>query len=481
MSVSYFLERPKYYKQDTALHTDMVFHSGCACMTRASRNSGDPTVPTHRTTEYTSAHNLFEMDDPAFDVEVDLQTQSILLAAANHDLSSLRNLLRHSSANVQDSETGFTPLHAAIAACEPGVEDNEGALNGQTNGVANGNADKTAEQKQQIIDVAAKTMKLLFEYGAIWNDLDANGETPGCIANRLGLKELYELCVDAGVRAELLLSRLDEYQPLGDSGSDDEDGEEAEEAKLEEAKEGVESMTIYQESNPGDESTENPNYLASALTFDRDRILDGSANGVMMEWETTLMRRSAELLLPSSGLRVLNVGHGMGIIDGILQEKEPKTHHIIEAHPDVLKRMQGQGWNEKPGVVVHQGRWQDVVPGLLEKGELFDAIYFDTFAEEYKALREFFTEFVIGLLDPAGGADGEGGKFGFFNGMGADRQVVYDVYNKIVEIDLFEAGFDTEWETITVPDLNEQGEWEGVRRKYWVLDKYKLPTCSFIG
>jgi protein arginine N-methyltransferase 2 len=142
--------------------------------------------------------------------------------------------------------------------------------------------------------------------------------------------------------------------------------------------------------------------------------------------------------------------------------------------------MKEQGWDRKPGVVIHEGRWQDVVPGLVEKGDLFDAIYFDTFAEEYKALREFFTEYVIGLLDPAGGADGQGGKFGFFNGMGADRQVAYDVYCKIVEMDLFEAGFDTRWDTVTVPDLDEQGEWEGVRRKYWVLKEYRLPTCTFV-
>jgi protein arginine N-methyltransferase 2 len=418
------------------------------------------------------------MDDPAFDVETDLQTQSILLAAANHDITSLRNLLRNSSANAQDSETGFTPLHAAIAACEPDTDVGAQQVNGDTNGSADG-VSKTREQE---IAGAVSTIKLLFENGAIWNDLDSNGETPGCIAYRLGLKELYELCVDAGVRAELLLSRLAEYQPLGDAESDeDEEDEEEEELEPEETQQGNEVENVSGGIAEGDESTENPNYLASNLTFDRDRILDDSANGVMMEWESTLMQRSAELLLPTSGLRVLNVGHGMGIIDGLFQEKQPKAHHIIEAHPDVLKRMKEQGWHEKPGVVIHEGRWQDIVPSLVETGEMFDAIYFDTFAEEYKALREFSTEFVIGLLDPAGGPNGEGGKFGFFNGMGADRQVAYDVYNKIVEIDLFEAGFDTEWETVPVPDLDEQGEWEGVRRKYWVLKEYKLPTCSFIG
>ncbi|EOA84945.1 Arginine N-methyltransferase 2 [Exserohilum turcicum] len=413
------------------------------------------------------------MDDPAFETETDLQTQSILLAAANHDTESLRNLLRNSSANVQDSETGFTPLHAAIAACEP---DNDNAK--QENVQSNGDA-ANASAESEDVDSAVKTVKFLFENGAIWNDLDSNGETPGCIAHRLGLRELYDLCVDAGVRAEMLLSRLEQYQSLGDDDSDDDDDEE--EIEVGQVEESVETLDLNQGDKNGDESTENPNYLASKLTFDRDRLLDGSGNGVMMEWETTLMRKSAELLAPQEGLRILNVGHGMGIVDGIFQEKKPKAHHIIEAHPDVVKRMKEQGWHEKPGVVIHEGRWQDIVPGLVEKGDMFDAIYFDTFAEEYSALREFFSESVIGLLDPSGGADGEGGKFGFFNGMGADRQVVYDVYNKIVEFDLFEAGFDTEWETIPVPDLDEKGEWEGVRRKYWVLKDYKLPTCSFIG
>jgi protein arginine N-methyltransferase 2 len=425
-------------------------------------------VPFDNVLSVSTAENCHtnRMDDPAFDTETDLQTQSVLLAAANHDIPALRNLLRNTSANVQDAETGFTPLHAAIAACEP-------------------------ESGQPDIDVASKTLKLLFENGAIWNDLDANGETPACIAYRLGLVELYELCVDAGVRAELLLSRLDAYQLFANADSDDEDEDEVENGSdVEDSKGGdnqvdddehVSGAThLDQEQLQGDASTENPNYLASTLTFDRDRLLDDSANGVMMEWETTLMRKSAEHLLPTTGLRVLNVGHGMAIIDTILQEKKPVSHHIIEAHPDVLKRMKEQGWDKKPGVVIHEGRWQDIVPGLVEKGDLFDAIYFDTFAEEYKALREFFTEYVIGLLDPAGGADGQGGKFGFFNGMGADRQVAYDVYCKIVEMDLFEAGFDTRWDTVTVPDLDEQGEWEGVRRKYWVLKEYRLPTCTFI-
>ena len=152
--------------------------------------------------------------------------------------------------------------------------------------------------------------------------------------------------MDAGVRAELLLNRLDGYLPLGDIDSEDEDEEEGEgegenQGESGEVEDNVESATtgiVGDHVTEGDASTLNPNYLSSTLTFDRNKILDASSNGVMMEWETTLMRKSAELLLPETNLRVLNVGHGMGIIDGIFQEKSPKAHHIIEAHPDVLKK-----------------------------------------------------------------------------------------------------------------------------------------------
>ena len=166
----------------------------------------------------------------------------------------------------------------------------------------------------------------------------------------------------------------------------------------------------------------------------------------------------------------------MGIIDTLFQDKKPAVHHIIEAHPDVLAKMKQDGWYEKPGVVVHEGRWQDVLPKLGQSQEeiSFDAIFFDTFAEEYSALREFFSEGVVQFLD-------SNGKFGFFNGLGADRQVCYDVYQKVAEMDLFEAGYDVEWEEIEVPDLEAQGEWNGIRRPYWTLDTYKLPTCAFVG
>ncbi|CAD0100395.1 unnamed protein product [Aureobasidium mustum] len=440
-------------------------------------------------------------EDQAMDIDTDTTEQEILLAATNHDIDSLRRLLRtpKGSANVVDSDTGMTPLHAAIAACEPDADTAQDKKDMDVDEAATLN-DAALEE-----DEALKTVKFLLENGAIWNDLDDNNETPGCLALRLGLKKCYEAMVEAGVRAELLLSRLDGFEMLAQYEDDSE--EEQDEVEGFEIVEGENSdslqasMVEIEESAPelvgpdgtvpatdsvpelvqvdenGQETKVDVNsedYLASHLTFKGDRLLDADKNGVMMSWETDIMQKTVDRLCPEPGLRVLNVGHGMGIIDGIFQDKKVAVHHIIEAHPDVLARMRKDGWYEKPGVKIHEGRWQDVVPKLVEQNEVFDGIYFDTFAEEYKALKEFFTEYVIGLLDPEG-------RFGFFNGLGADRQVCYDVYTRVVEMDLFDAGMDTEFEDIHIPDLDEQGEWEGVRRRYWALDNYRLPTCKFVG
>lgn len=40
---------------------------------------------------------------------------------------------------------------------------------------------------------------------------------------------------------------------------------------------------------------------------------------------------------------------------------QPRSHTIIEAHPDVYKYACSQGWDKKPGVRMVQGRWQDVI------------------------------------------------------------------------------------------------------------------------
>ncbi|PYH43143.1 protein-arginine N5-methyltransferase [Aspergillus saccharolyticus JOP 1030-1] len=444
--------------------------------------------------------------DPSDDliINVDLDIQDLLLAASQHDLAKLRRLIRTNPSpslanpvNARDPETGFTPLHAAVAACEPDddVEEQQQQQQQQeprpVNGAVNGAEEGSASTKTEVEKEVLETVRFLLLEGAIWNDLDKNGETPGCIARRLGLREVYESIVDAGVRAELLLGRLDGYEALDDDEEEEEEEEDEEmqegegevvqeQEEQEQEQEGVPELVdasanaIATEEEPT--TTTNPDvtqsrYLDSGLTFQHDRLLDQDQNGVMMAWETEIMNKSAKALLPTPGLRVLNIGHGMGIVDGFFQEQSPAAHHIVEAHPEVVAEMKRKGWHERPGVVIHEGRWQDVLPALVAEGEMFDAIYYDTFAESYGDFREFFTEQVIGLLE-------QEGKWSFFNGMGADRQISYDVYQKVVEIDLLEAGFDADWEEFDVPTL--EGEWSGVRRPYWAIEKYRLPLCRYM-
>lgn len=461
------------------------------------------------------------------DIDLDTRTQEILLAASNHDLDALKPFLRvPGAASVQDSETGFTPLHAAIAACghaSPHTADNStksihGPVNGTTNGRSHESTETMDEDEEVDIEKAKATIKELFLSGAIWNDLDMNNETPGCLAWRLGQKELYELVVEAGVRAELLMNLMGGYEQLPDEDDDEEEEEEAD-TIIEDSAEhptntdpSANTAPLQPAQNPETSQYQDVTseaYLASNLTFTPSKLLDASSNGVMMSWETPIMELTAKLLAPTPGLRILNIGFGMGIIDRLFAATAPAAHHIIEAHPDVLAQLQaapnsgeeresmgereednfaffGPSWLQKGAGnnVLHEGKWQDIVPKLLEEETVFDVIYFDTFGEDYSQLKTFFTEYVIGLLAPDG-------RFGFFNGLGADRRVCYDVYCRVVELDLCDAGLDVEWVDVDV-DMTDgegkdgmrdghqglgkegEGEWEGVRRRYWTLEKVRF-------
>lgn len=162
--------------------------------------------------------------------------------------------------------------------------------------------------------------------------------------------------------------------------------------------------------------------------------VEGEEVGVMMGWEEPIMRETVHKLCDNYSnagqLKILNVGFGLGIvsllyqrgshtdfflrkIDSLFQNYSPVEHVIIEAHPDVLAFMRKQGWYDKKGVKILEGRWQDFIdtPALLSSGG-FNAIYTDTFSEDYGDLRQFF-EHLPDLL-----ADGQS-RFSFFNGLGA--------------------------------------------------------------
>ncbi len=94
---------------------------------------------------------------------------------------------------------------------------------------------------------------------------------------------------------------------------------------------------------------------------------------VMMDWEKPLMKIGAETVCWNKG-DVLNVGFGLGIVDGYIQELNPKSHSIIEIHPDVHKKILKDSWQKITNVNLYFGDWRD----FLDELPKMDGIYFDT-------------------------------------------------------------------------------------------------------
>jgi len=143
--------------------------------------------------------------------------------------------------------------------------------------------------------------------------------------------------------------------------------------------------------------------------FHDDRIWCEDFNQeVMMDWERPLMQRMAEEVCHNRG-DVLEVGFGMAICAEMIQQLEPRSHTIIECHPQVLPRL--HAWAAaRSNVRIVEGMWQDAIQELEECR--FDGITWDTFGGvdsfNNRQLYPPFFEFVKRTLKP-------NGRFTFFN------------------------------------------------------------------
>ncbi|KAG2173436.1 hypothetical protein INT44_008788 [Umbelopsis vinacea] len=268
-----------------------------------------------------------------------------------------------------------------------------------------------------------------------YNLVDLNEVTAGELALQNGHTDIYEILVAEGSRAELIIRALQAH-----FASDEEKNQ-----------------------------VVNEEYLSQKLHYSDNKLMDENDDAVMMGWEAPLMVEHAKVMCPKEGLDVLNVGFGLGLIDTELQKYKPRHHFIIEAHPDVYAHMKELGWDKKAGVTILFGRWQDVLPTMEQS---FDGIFFDTYGEFYDDLHNFH-EAVPNILN-------EDGIYTWFNGLGATNQFFHDVYCRISEIDLREMGLSTEYIEMKISTADEDGVWENVRQRYWVLDTYKLPICRFL-
>lgn len=300
----------------------------------------------------------------------------------------------------------------------------------------------------------------LLDLGAPWNAIDRQGRCAGNYATDAQHWAVVNMLVDWGVRAELILGMLERsHRDENGASTEIDSGESSASAPAGPAEE---------------EPSTKPDYLRQRLSYSADgkALLDADNDAVMMEWERPLMKAHAQILMEGGPRkRVMNVGFGMGIIDTALQEYQPSQHIIIEAHPDVYKRMLNEKWNEKPGVRICFGKWQDVLPQLISEGVQLDGIFFDTYAEHSLDLEDFHKQMVHLLSKP-------NGVYSFFNGLAPDNLFFHGVACQCVKLQLLQLGLDSDFLPCEIQVKDEV--WEGIRRKYWHgRDTYYLPRCSW--
>lgn len=271
------------------------------------------------------------------------------------------------------------------------------------------------------------TVASLLAAGAPWNALSPSNLSAGDFAMDEGHQAAFDILLNAGIQAELILGTIARKESIKDSKSVD--------------------------------------YLDDRVSFSEDKLMDAESKAVMMAWEKPLMEAHAKAIC-SQGGDVLNIGFGMGLVDMAIQQYSPASHTIVEAHPEVYDRMIRDGWDKKENVKIIFGRWQDVLPELKS----YDGIFFDTYGEYYDDMREFH-DHLPQLLKP-------GGIYSFFNGLCGSNPFFHVVYCQLVSLELQNLGYSTQLIQLPVKDCLGKETWEGVKHKYWELDVYCLPVCQ---
>lgn len=206
----------------------------------------------------------------------------------------------------------------------------------------------------------------------------------------------------------------------------------------------------------------NQEYLNQKLTYTEDgRLIDEYGHAVMMDWEDEIMKQQAAHVCRNGG-DILNIGFGMGIIDTYIEDHRPRTHWIIEGHPDVQKKIIEDGWLKKPHVKVIFKPWQDVLHYLPK----FDGIYFDTWAEDQR----YFDANVKDILKPDG-------TYTFFNNPRGDEKGIHIAEDSFEILKHF---FNFELKEFRIPKIDSIESQRTDGNYYWHPENsiYYSPLCT---
>ena len=140
-------------------------------------------------------------------------------------------------------------------------------------------------------------------------------------------------------------------------------------------------------------------YSEDFLFMKRWKSKTKKGTGTVMEtWEIPIMQKHIDLL-QVEGKDVLEIGFGMGISATMIQNAKPKSHTVIESHPDVLNYFM-EKCPYRDNVKLVPGFWQNVIMSL----DKYDCIFFDTHMDKAE---DFFQLVDLKLR--------ENGKFTYFH------------------------------------------------------------------
>ncbi len=110
--------------------------------------------------------------------------------------------------------------------------------------------------------------------------------------------------------------------------------------------------------------------------FHDDKIHDiTNDREVIMLWEQPIMKRCADIVCHNRG-DILEIGFGMGICSTEIQKQSPKSHTIVENHPQILPEL--KIWSKNKNVTIIEGDWWDV----KDKFNKYDGIFIDTYNDK---------------------------------------------------------------------------------------------------
>lgn len=211
-------------------------------------------------------------------------------------------------------------------------------------------------------------------------------------------------------------------------------------------------------------------YINSPVSYKEDKLTsEHFSYPIMGQHETPIMEESAKIVCQNGG-RILNVGFGMGIIDSFIKTHHIQEHHIVDAHPDVIKKAREMGFGEDE--ILYESDWRDLIPQWNDKNFRFDGIYFDTMLSDWKERPEWsdFSYIVDSILK-------EGGIFSFFNNFATSPKLSQPMWDKLKELKYTKYTKFISYNTIT-KQANHPQDMNHLKREDYELVWYIKPFNS---